>query len=371
MTLVDLFAVAKQFTYCGEIISIQELGNGNINDTFLVTLDAREMKHFILQRINTHVFRQPALVMRNMSIATEHMRSRLQSTHLAAGRRWEILHILLTPSGRDYWVDGDGSFWRAVSFIESAQGFETIQTSAQAGEVGYALGTFHALLSDLPSGCLSDTLEGFHITPLYLSHFEDVIAKFNPRKSPEVDYCLRFVSDRKGLAHVLEDAKARGELRPRTIHGDPKVNNILFDNSTGQAISIVDLDTVKSGLIHYDVGDCLRSSCNPLGEETEQWESVHFDLDLCSAIFQGYLSVAGEFLAGNDLRYFFDSIRLIAFELGLRFFTDHLEGNIYFKMRRPEHNLLRALIQFRLTESIESRETVIRKIVSEISEKNR
>jgi Ser/Thr protein kinase RdoA (MazF antagonist) len=164
---------------------------------------------------------------------------------------------------------------------------------------------------------------------------------------------------------VLETAKAQGKLRPRTIHGDPKVNNIMMDTNTGQAISIVDLDTVKPGLVHYDIGDCLRSGCNFMGEETEQWEKVHFYPDLCKAILQGYLSIAREFLTENDFAYIYDSIRLIAFELGLRFFTDYLEGNVYFKVRHLEHNLARALVQFKLAESIELQETVIRNIIRE------
>ncbi|RPI33795.1 MAG: aminoglycoside phosphotransferase, partial [Nitrospiraceae bacterium] len=149
-------------------------------------------------------------------------------------------------------------------------------------------------------------------------------------------------------------------------HGDPKVNNILMDNATGQAVSIVDLDTVKPGLVHYDIGDCLRSGCNPLGEETEEWEAVQFNPDLCRSILQGYIPMAREFLTENDFAYLFDAIRLIAFELGLRFFTDYLEGDVYFKVNRPDHNLARALVQFRLAESIESQEAAVRSIIREI-----
>nr|NIT41161.1 phosphotransferase [Gammaproteobacteria bacterium] len=190
--------------------------------------------------------------------------------------------------------------------------------------------------------------------------------KHHPVKAPEVNYCLQFVTERNAWAHVLETAKGQGRLRLRPIHGDPKVNNVMMDINTGQAISIVDLDTVKPGLIHYDVGDCLRSGCNPLGEETERWEEVRFDPDLCQAILQGYISIAREFLTDNDYDYLYDAIRLITFELGLRFFTDYLEDNVYFKAKHPEHNLARALVQFKLTESIESQETAIRAIIKEI-----
>jgi Ser/Thr protein kinase RdoA (MazF antagonist) len=361
--LDNLFAVAEQFTPQGRVIDIREFGNGNINNTFLVTFDSEKKKHFVLQRINTQVFHEPALVMLNMRIATEHIRRRMQRVPLSAGRRWEVPAVLLTRHRRDHWIGSDGSFWRAISYIANSQSFDTIKDIDHATEVGYALGTFHTLLSDLPADGLSDTLKGFHITPRYLRHYEAVLAKYSAGKSPEVNYCLKFVRERNAWARVLEDAKAQGRLLLRPIHGDPKVNNILMDSVTGQAVSIVDLDTVKPGLVHYDIGDCLRSGCNPMGEEEEEWEKVYFDTDLCNAILHGYLSMAREFLTGNDFTYIYDSIRLISFELGLRFFTDYLEGNVYFKVRRPEHNLHRALVQFKLTESIESKEKAIRKTI--------
>jgi len=140
----------------------------------------------------------------------------------------------------------------------------------------------------------------------------------------------------------------------------------MIDTATGQAISIVDLDTVKPGLVHYDIGDCLRSCCNPLGEETERWEEVRFEPALCRAILRGYLSLARDFLTANDYEYLYEAIRLIAFELALRFFTDYLEGNVYFKVRHREHNLARALVQFKLTESIESQEATIRAMIQEL-----
>ncbi len=365
-TLDSLFAVAEQFKPNGKVIDVQEFGNGNINDTFLVTLDTKGKKHFILQRINTQVFRQPKLVIHNMHVCTEHIRQRLQRAPLRSGRRWEVPGVFLTKDGQDFWLDSDGSFWRAISFIEASQSFATIKDTDHASEVGYALGIFHSFLIDLPLDRLSDTLEGFHFTPRYLQHYEEVLAKYRGDKSPEVNHCLQFIRERSVWAHVLENAKTQGILRLRTIHGDPKVNNIMIDTATSQAISIVDLDTVKPGLVHYDIGDCIRSGCNTLGEETEQLERVHFDSDLCKAILQGYFSMAREFLTENDFFYIYDSIRLIAFELGLRFFTDYLKGNVYFKTRYPEHNLFRALVQFKLTKSIESQERAIRNIIHEL-----
>jgi hypothetical protein len=364
--LEHLVAAADRFKPQGRVIDIQEYGSGNVNDTFLVALDSGGERCFILQRINRRVFCQPELVTENMRTLTEHVRRRLERDPVSAGRRWEVPRVLLTPEGQDHWVDPDGSFWRAITFVAGARSFDTVKDMEHGTEVGYALGMFHRLISDLPTEALADTLEGFHITPRYLRHYDEVLAQAHPGRSSEVTYCLEFVSERRIRAHDLEDAKAQGRLRLRPIHGDPKVNNVMIDTATGQAISLVDLDTVKPGLVHYDIGDCLRSCCNLLGEETERWEAVRFTPDLCQAILRGYLPLGRDFLTGNDYEYFYDGVRLIAFELGLRFFTDYLEGNVYFKVRHREHNLARALVQFKLTESIESQEGSIRAIIQDM-----
>ncbi|MBD2342627.1 phosphotransferase enzyme family protein [Anabaena subtropica] len=363
-SVVNLATIAEEFTFQGKVTNVQSFGSGNINDTFLVTLDSLKQQHFILQRINTQVFRQPELIMGNMRTFSDHVHQRLQ--HIPLNRRWEVPRVLSTQDNHDYCTDGKGNFWRAISFIEGSQSFDTMQNLAQAQEIGYALGMFHNLISDLPPEKLADTLPGFHITPVYLHHYEQVLATSKPQPSPELDYCLKFVSDRHNYAHILENAKAAGELPLRLMHGDPKINNVLFDTATNKAVSVIDLDTVKPGLVHYDIGDCLRSGCNPAGEETQNWEAVYFDTDLFQGILQGYLSVAKAFLTENDYAYMYDAIRLIAFELGLRFFADYLAGNVYFKIKYPEHNLARALVQFKLTASIESQETKIRSIIQDV-----
>ncbi|ELS30609.1 MULTISPECIES: phosphotransferase enzyme family protein [Pseudanabaena] len=360
--------IVQKFLPQSPIANIQRFGSGNINDTFLISLKdnlkdnlpVKHSSHFILQRINSAVFKNPPMVMQNIRIYAAHVHDRLQTSPL--DRRWEIPQILPTEEGHDYWQTEQGEFWRSLSFIEGSQSFDVI-SDERAREVGYALGTFHHLTSDLAPTRLADTLEGFHITPRYFRQYEEILAKGNRHIAPEVDYCMRFVSDRQGLAHILEDAKASGKLQERTIHGDPKVNNILFDRQTQLAVSMIDLDTVKSGLIHYDLGDCLRSGCNLRGEETEQWEDVTFEIELCQGILQGYLAKARFFLTEYDYAYIYDAIRVIAFELGLRFFTDYLAGNIYFHAQHPEHNLWRSLVQFRLVESIESQESAIKQII--------
>jgi Ser/Thr protein kinase RdoA (MazF antagonist) len=364
--LDHLLAAAEEFTSPGRVLEIREYGHGNVNDTFLVTLEGATEPHFILQRLNLQVFRRPELVMGNLCIVSDHVRRHLALAPLCPGRRFKVPRVLLTREGRDHFIDSGGSFWRALSFIDAAETFDTVKDTGHAREVGYALGMFHTLLSNLSPDRLADTLPGFHITPGYLAHFDEVLGRQGARPSPEVNYGLRFVAERRAWAPVLEDARAQGRLSLRPIHGDPKVNNVMLDTATGQAVGMVDLDTVKPGLVHYDIGDCLRSGCNPLGEETGDWEAVRFEPGLCRAILAGYLSQAQDFLTENDYAYLYDAIRLITFELGLRFFTDYLAGNVYFKVRHPEHNLARALVQFKLTESIEAQATAIRAIIRDL-----
>jgi Ser/Thr protein kinase RdoA (MazF antagonist) len=361
----DIVSIAGRFTSTGAVAGVEPFGSGNINDTFLVTPVSGNERRFVLQRLNTRVFRNPESVMRNMRAVTEHIAARLKDDSLKTDRRLETPCLLAAEDGLDWFVDARGSFWRAISFIESAETSDTIQGAGHAEEVGFALGMFHRLVGDLPPETLADTLEGFHITPRYLLHYDDIISRIRYKRSPETDYCVRFIEKRRALASVLEDAKAHGKISVRTMHGDPKINNVLIDASTRQAVGMIDLDTVKPGLAHYDIGDCLRSACNPLGEEAGQWEAVVFDTDLCRAILRGYLGQARGFLSAADYDYLFDSARLIAFELGLRFFTDHLEGNVYFRAKFEGRNLLRALCQFRLVESIEAQEAAICAIIEE------
>jgi thiamine kinase-like enzyme len=359
--------IAHHFAGTQKVVEVRPLGRGNINDTFLVTLQNPTEAPFVLQRLNGQVFCQPHNVMYNIRIVTDYMRS--HPPKLNGDRRWEIPHLLRTREGTDFYIDAEGCFWRAMSFIKNAETFDTLDNCDRAREIGYALGTFHHLINGIPPEKLTDTLKGFHIAPLYWQNYQAILAKREPQPTPEVKYCLKFARDRSPLTAILENAKKEGQIPLRLMHGDPKINNILFDIHTHQAISLIDLDTVKPGLIHYDLGDCLRSGCNRAGEETQDWENINFDLDLCKNILQEYLDIAQHFLTEKDYTYLYDAIRLIAFELGLRFFTDYLAGNIYFKAQYREHNLARALVQFKLTASIEAQAQSIHHLLNSMPQK--
>jgi Ser/Thr protein kinase RdoA (MazF antagonist) len=329
----------------------------------------------VLQRLNTAVFAQPDLVMANLETLAAHA-----AAAIADGSLWQLptpvpLQARLgagSASDTLLRADDHGS-WRMLTFVAGAHSLDVVSEDAEAYEVGRGLGCFHALIHDLPAERLADTLEGFHVTPRYHARYLGLIAAAadgspaaDRLQDPRAQWCRRFVAAREALVPVLEQAKAAGRLQLRPIHGDPKVNNVMLCSRTGCAVAMVDLDTVKPGLLHYDIGDALRSGCNRLGEDTTEFDAVRFDLDLAAAMLRGYLLEAGAVLSPHDVEHLYDAIRLLPFELGLRFFTDDLEGDVYFKVSRPRHNLERAIVQFRLTESIEAQESDIRALIHEL-----
>ena len=360
----ELIAIAEAFHGGGSVQAVQPLGNGNVNDTFLVqAVDGPS----VLQRINTQVFNEPQLVMQNLQVLGEHIERKLQSgaAHpLLEQRRWHLPQLVCTKEEGNTWhCCPAGGVWRTITYVPDSTCVDVVGGAHQARELGLGLGLFHLLISDLPATALADTLEGFHITPGYLAAYHRALVNTDCQPSAGSERCMAFIREREALCDVLERAKQRGELPLRPIHGDPKINNVLLDRRSGEAIALIDLDTVKPGLVHYDIGDCLRSCCNPLGEETDQIEAVHFDLNLADALLKGYLAVAGSFLTEAELRYIPDAAQLISFELGLRFFSDYLLGSTYFKANHPDHNLQRALVQFQLTASIESQMPALRHLV--------
>ena len=329
---------------------ISQLGNGLINDTFLVTTKS---SHFVLQRLNRTVFPAPDQIMDNLRMLNRHLAQKS-----SAAVKLKIPDILKTTTNHDFYQDEQGDYWRALDFIGNTESLETVSTLSQAQQTGFALGHFHRLVSDLDPLRLHDTLPGFHIAPDYLSRYHQVLTQAPKQLAPESHYCSEFIAKFQHLTEDLETAKQQGLLSMRVIHGDPKLNNFLFDKDSKTIVSIIDLDTVKPGLVHYDIGDCLRSCCHKL-------ESNEFDLDICAAILSSYLSEAGVFFSDYDYHYLYAAIQLIPFELGLRFYTDYLEGNRYFKVTDLKQNLQRAADQFQLCESIMAQESAIKTLIEQ------
>ena len=371
--MTDTFiSIASRFS--DDVANVKPLEGGNINETFRV--DCADGSRFILQRISTTVFPDPAAIMRNLRVICEHSAKRLADEEALAARNgapflaWRVPQIVQTLDGADYAIDGDGGFWRATTFIENSTAWPTLRDVAHAREVGYALGRFQSLLSNLGDDALTDTLPGFHVTPGYLAWFDHVEAtaeaKARAQGNAECLEMLRFIEAERERATLLEDALARGDLRLRTIHGDPKVSNVMIDDSTSRAIAMIDLDTTKPGLIHYDFGDCVRSTCNPAGEEPENAADAHIDLDALREVATGYIGCAGNFLSDADRALLYDSVRMIAFELSLRFFTDYLDGSRYFRVSYPEHNLHRATVQRILCQDVARHESAIRSLLDRV-----
>jgi Ser/Thr protein kinase RdoA (MazF antagonist) len=323
------------------------LGNGLINDTYLVGTEA---KPFVLQRINKQVFPQPERIMANLMALNEYV-ERINDKQITL----KIPQLLQTLANNTFFCDEQDDVWRALSYIDNTESLETTSNLAQAEQVGYALGQFHRLTYGLDSSKLHDTLPGFHITPGYLQHYQQV--KTSTKVSEDTN-CADFIARYQHIAGDLETAKTQGLLTERVIHGDPKLNNFLFDKTRHQIVSLIDLDTVKPGLIHYDLGDCLRSCCH-------NTETNAFNLDLCKGLLTSYLKEMGTLLSDNDYQFLYPAIRLIPFELGIRFYTDYLEGNRYFKVIDPDENLRRATAQFRLCASVMAQKIEINSLIKQ------
>ncbi len=336
-----LLPIANQFAHAST--QITPLGNGLINDTYLVETP---LFPFVLQRLNREVFPAPELVMANLATLNRHITQKA-----SASVKLKIPEIFKTLDNLPFYRDENGDCWRALSFISDTESIETIGVLSDAEQVGFALGHFHRLTSDLEPSLLHDTLPGFHITPGYLKRYHQLL----PQPIRQHQYCADFISRFEPIADDLETAVQQGQLSLRVIHGDPKLNNFLFDKHSKLIVSLIDLDTVKPGLIHYDIGDCLRSCCTV--------EPGVFNLDICAALLTSYLSEAGAFFTEHDYHYLYPAIRLIPFELGIRFYTDYLQGNRYFKATDPEQNLRRAIDQFRLCESIIAQEPAIKTLI--------
>lgn len=346
----DLHAIARHFTGA-EIISIQNYGSGLINDTFLVICYSAEYPRFILQRINQEVFPKPEWVMENIQKLIRHFQN-----PTPCRQQLTLPEIISTHNSCLFLVDSQQQYWRALSFIDNSTTLENISQISDAEQVGSALGEFHCRVANLVVANLHDTLPGFHITPQYLENYHQT--KPANKKNPDIRFCQQFIGRFQNQAHVLEKAKQQGLLADRVIHGDPKLNNLLFSTTDKKIFSIIDLDTVKPGLVHYDIGDCLRSCC-----QTDN--PVHFDLDICELILKHYLIQTKQFFTEHDYDYLYPAIELLPFELGLRFFTDYLQGNHYFKTSHPEQNLQRACQQFQLVQSIQEQRPQINKMIKQ------
>ena len=345
-------SILSHFALPCTLVRSERFGSGLINETWLCEFsDSGRVRKFILQHINKTVFARPDLVMENVVIVTEHLQARLKLEGVADPAS-VTPSLLRERGGRSFHIDASGEYWRMFHFIEEGAVFDTVRDNVHAYEVGRGLGRFQALVSDLSPARLHDTLPGFHHTPRYLAELDDAIRFDAKARLAEAGAEIAFVQVRRHLAPLLTDLMSSGRVPVRVVHNDPKVNNVMVHAVTGKALCMLDLDTVKPGIVHFDFGDCVRSAANPAGEDADL-NDVVFDRQRYEAISRGYLDAARSFLTPTEVELLPMSVKVITFELGIRFLADHLRGDTYFRVRSADHNLHRARVQFRLLERME------------------
>lgn len=338
---------------------IEPLGAGRINDTFLVAVS--DHAPLVLQRINGAVFPDPVCIAKNVAAVTGHLADRRQQS----GGDERFPRLVPARDGKSWAIDDDGAVWRVMEFVSGTVSYPSVASADQAFEVGRMLGRFHLLLADFDAGVLRPPLPGFHDLPAYCRSWEQTVAAPHRSASGAARDCCLQVEQRLADADLLVRAHQRGELVQRLIHGDPKCDNVLFDRDTFRAVALIDLDTVSPGLALWDLGDCLRSVCNPAGERPPDRRPGKFQLDLCRAVLTGYRAGGAE-LSAVERQLLFQGLRLLTFELGVRFLTDYLAGDRYFKVGGPEDNLDRARIQFDLLAQIEQQQAGIETLAADI-----
>jgi hypothetical protein len=361
----DLPAVLQHFDLSGHIASVDTIDSGHINDTWLVRIDhASAKKRYVLQRLNAHVFPQPEAVMQNVDRVTSHINSQseYQGTDRLPGQSQLIL--IRARDGKAFYRDADLNHWRLWPFIYGATAFDTVQTAQQARGAAAAFGDFQYLVHDLPGPRLNEIIVDFHNT---LSRFEQFHAaldsdSFGRAKlcEHEIDIALHY-EESAGLLCRLHES---GDLPERIVHNDAKLNNVLFDDASGLPSCVIDLDTVMPGLALYDFGDLVRTAAMPVPEDTLDLDSVAIQLDLYEQLVDGYIGSAIGFLVDAELENLAVAGKIITVETGLRFLTDYLSGDVYFRIHRPEQNLDRARAQFAFAASIDENFSTMQAITS-------
>jgi len=343
--------VLRRYCQDSSATHVSALGQGNINDTFMVRTP-REI--FVLQRINTHVFPDPNILINNIQHLSNHLATLPQTTE----QHWEDAMLIPALDGKPSVRDNTGALWRALSYIKESLCVSHTETALQAEQTGWALGHFHKRLLGIDLESMQVPLPGFHNLGAYINQYDSLDTAHSKKTTPDVHYCLQAIKENRQDALVLERTSTKQKLPPRIIHGDPKIANVLFSKTSGLAISLIDLDTVGPGLLQHDIGDCLRSVCNTTGEESDPEKAV-FDLILCEMTLSGYFKAADVFLTHRDKELIYDGIKAITYELGLRFFMDYLQGGIYFKCKTPEATLHKAVVQFHLLRDIIAKQNSI------------
>jgi Ser/Thr protein kinase RdoA (MazF antagonist) len=361
-------AIAERFAIDGRIVSLEPQPGGHINDSWLVVSDGPDgRRRYLLQHINLFVFRRPEEVMANMVRLTRHVSDHLARESAPEAER-RVLRLVPSRDGATHHREPDGEVWRLLVWIEGTRSTERAASPEEARVTAEAFGRFLRQLADLPAPPLHETIPGFHDTPKRLDALERAVAADRAGRvagaGPEIEAALA----RRPLGRALADPLARGELVLRPTHNDAKIANVLFDVATGEPLCVVDLDTVMPGLALHDFGDMVRSMVAEAAEDEPDPDRVAVRVPVYEALARGFVEAAGASLSPAERSLLPTGARVITFEQAVRFLTDHLEGDPYYRVTHPGHNLERARTQLRLLELLEEHDAELQRIVASLSD---
>ena len=358
--------ISKQFQIYGEIKHAETFKIGHINETYSATYDQGGTRvRYIHQKINKSVFKHPPTVMNNVMRVTTHIRKKLEAQQADDITRRSLV-VIPTRDGHSFYQNGDGEYWRTFVFVEGVQTFEAVQSPQQAFEAGRAFGEFQLHLVDLPEGRLLETIPDFHHTRKRFEAFQQAVQEDHFNRAKDAQKEIEHARNLEPMVDVILQAMEKGKIPERVTHNDTKFNNVMLDAKTGVAKCVVDLDTVMPGCALYDFGDMIRTTTSPTMEDERELSKVRMQMPMFRKLAEGYLSTAGDFLSKAEKSLIAFSGKLITFEIGLRFLTDFLSGDTYFRIHRPDHNLDRCRTQFKLVESIQRQEEAMQKYVDQL-----
>ena len=363
----EIVKVCRHFNIKGEPVSQSVFTDGHINTTLLITFqDEGEIKKYLVQGINTHVFKNPEELMENIVNVTTYLRNKIAEN--GGNPERETLTFLKAENGKYYFYVGD-KCWRAYNFIDNSHTCNKIENKKLFENAGRSFGNFQKYLTDYPMHTLHETIKDFHHTPKRFDNLEASIANNAANRADSVQKEIEFAMKRRPEAGRLLTLYKKGLIPLRVTHNDTKLNNILFDDETNDGICVIDLDTIMPGFSLYDFGDAIRFGGNTTIEDDDNLDNVKISLELFESYTEGFLSASAKALTMAEVENLAFSAMLMTLECGIRFLTDYLDGDVYFKTKYPEHNLVRARNQFKLVYEIEQHMDEMNDIVMNIYKK--
>lgn len=355
--------VVKNFNFWGDFVDFRPFGNGHINDTYLIrTRFEGKIRKYILQRINGNVFKNPEQVMSNIMNVTAFLRE--QVIKAGGDPERENINIIKTKNDKKgYFIDGYGDVWRAMVYVVDAISLESPEDRNDFYQSAVAFGNFQRQLASYPAESLYETIPNFHNTPVRYENFLKSLEKNASGRAANAEKEIEFVKQRKDFTSVLEDAYEKGILPKRVTHNDTKLNNVMLDKDTREPVCVVDLDTIMPGYSVNDFGDSIRFGASTAAEDERDLDKVHFDIELFETYTRGFLNGCGGILTENEIMLLPEGAKMMTLECGMRFLTDYIDGDTYFKTSSEDHNLVRCRTQFKLVEEMEAQWDEMKRIV--------